>query len=43
MLNDYGETTFVPIPTIFLVSAIISVFIVIPLIFLKKASKEKSK
>ncbi len=41
MTNDYGELTFVPIPTIFLVAAIISVFIIVPLIFLRKASREK--
>ena len=41
MLNEYGESTLVPIPTIFLVSAIIAVFIIVPLIFLAKATKEK--
>ena len=41
MLNEYGESTLVPIPTIFLVSAIIAVFIIVPLIFLAKVTKEK--
>lgn len=41
MLNEYGESTLVPIPTIFLVSAIIAVLIIVPLIFLAKVTKEK--
>lgn len=41
MLNEYGESTLVPIPTIFLVAAIIAVFIIVPLIFLAKVTKEK--
>ena len=42
MLNEYGESTLVPIPTIFLVAAIIAVFIIVPLIFLAKVTKEKT-
>ena len=41
MLNEFGESTLVPIPTIFLVAAIIAVFIIVPLIFLAKVTKEK--
>ena len=41
MINEYGESTLVPIPTIFLVSAIIAVLIIVPLIFLAKVTKEK--
>ena len=41
MLNDYGEATLVPIPTIFLAAAAVSVLIFIPLIFLQKQNKKQ--
>ena len=41
MLNDYGEATLVPIPTIFLAAAAVSVLIFIPLIFLQRQNKKR--
>lgn len=39
--NDYGELVNVPVPAIFLASAAVAVFIVVPLLFLRKTWKEK--
>lgn len=36
MINEFGEKTLVPIPTIFLVASIVSVLIFVPLFFIKK-------
>ena len=41
MLNDYGEATLVPIPTIFLAAAAVAVLIIIPLIFLQRQNKKQ--
>ncbi len=40
-INDYGETVNVPVPGIFLASAIASVFILVPVIALRKTWKAK--
>ncbi len=40
-VNDYGEIVNVPVPEIFLAAAIISVFIIIPVIVLKKKGFKK--
>ncbi len=41
--NDYGEIVNVPVPEIFLVSAIVAVLVVIPLIFVKNKFKSVDK
>lgn len=42
-LNDYGEMVNVPVPAIFLASAVVSLFILIPVIALRKTWKEREK
>ena len=40
-LNDYEELVNIPVPQIFLASAVVSVFILIPVVFLRKTWKER--
>lgn len=41
MINEFGETTLVPIPTVFLASAIVSLLIFIPIAVMKKRQKNR--
>lgn len=41
-INDYGEVVNVPVPEIFLAAAIIAVFIIIPVVVLKKKGFKKT-
>ena len=42
-INDYGESLNIPVPGIFLASAAVAVFILIPVIALRKTWKEREK
>ena len=42
-INDYGESVNIPVPGIFLASAAVAVFILIPVIALRKTWKEREK
>lgn len=40
-INDYGESVDIPVPAVFLAAAVVAVFILIPVIALRKTWKEK--
>ena len=42
MINEFGETTLVPIPTVFLAASIVSLLIFIPIAVMKKRQKNRT-